>query len=326
VSDTFIWGMTGNKITSILENLGIKIQVFTGVEPNPTLATTLRAVKEIRTFQPDVIIAIGGGSSLDAAKLMWLYNEYPDVKFEDLAMRFVDIRKRIVRYPHLGDKCKLICIPTTSGTGSEVTPFAIITDEKTHIKYSLADYALVPSVAIIDSQFMMTLPQRMTAVTAADALSHCFESYVSTLATEFTMPYSLEGIKLIFKYLPRAYKDGAKDKQAREMIAHAATIAGIAFGNAFLGVVHSLSHKIGGRFNVMHGAANAIYLPYVIAYNATYGEKEKQMYWPQYDRISLARERYCQIADALGIAGKNQDEKINNLVKAVQELFASVNL
>jgi acetaldehyde dehydrogenase/alcohol dehydrogenase len=189
----------------------------------------------------------------------------------------LDIRKRVVKFP-TPKKVQLICIPTTSGTGSEVTPFAIITDEKTHIKYSLADYALIPTIAIVDAQFMMSLPPRMTAVTAADALSHCFESYVSVLATEFTRPYSLEGIKLIFKYLKRAYDHGTTDKEAREAIAHAATIAGIAFGNAYLGIVHSLSHKIGGHFGVMHGAANGIYLPYVMRYNAAKFEREKQMY------------------------------------------------
>ena len=200
VSDNFIWGMFGQKITHILEKYGMKIKTFTNVEPNPSCATTYKGAKEISEFQPEAIIAFGGGSSLDAAKMMWFYNEYPNVKFADLAIRFIDIRKRIVKFP-TPKKVQLVCIPTTAGTGSEVTPFAIITDEKTHIKYSLADYALVPSVAIIDAQFMMSLPPNMTAVTAADALSHCFESYVSILATEFTKPYSLQGIRLIFKYL-----------------------------------------------------------------------------------------------------------------------------
>lgn len=325
VSDNFIWGMTGAKLTKILEKYGITIQTFTGVEPNPTLSTTLKAVKQIQSFNPEAIIAIGGGSSLDAAKLMWLYNEHPNVRFQDLNLRFMDIRKRVCKFPKMSGKCQLVCIPTTSGTGSEVTPFAIITDDATHVKYSLADYAFTPNMAIIDSQFMMSLPPRMTAVTGADAFSHCFESYVSVLSTEFTRPYSLEGIRLIHKYLERAYTNGANDKEAREAIAHAATIAGIAFGNAFLGIVHSLSHKIGGHFGVMHGAANAIYLPHVIAYNAEVGVKEKQMYWPQYDR-PLVRQRYCEIADVLGIKGKTEADKINNLVKEVQRLFASVKL
>ncbi len=324
VSDHFIWDTFGSKISKILESFGMKIKVFTDVEPNPSCATTYKGAAQIKTFNPDAIIAFGGGSSLDAAKMMWFYNEYPDVKFEDLAVRFLDIRKRIVKFP-TPKKVKLVCIPTTSGTGSEVTPFAIITDEKTHIKYSLADYALVPNIAIVDAQFMMSLPQRMTAITAADALSHCVESYVSVLATEFTRPYSLEGIRLIFKYLKRAYEHGTTDVEAREAIAHAATIAGLAFGNAYLGVVHSLSHKVGGHFGVMHGAANAIYLPYVMYYNATKFENEKQMYWPQF-KTNNTRQRYCEIADMLNIKGKNEAQKVDNLIKAIQDLFKSVKL
>lgn len=324
VSDDFIWGMFGQKIASIIEKYGMQWKVFTNVEPNPSCATTYKGADEIKKFDPQAIIAFGGGSSLDAAKMMWFYNEFPDVKFEDLAIRYLDIRKRVVRFP-TPRKVQLVCIPTTAGTGSEVTPFAIITDEKTHIKYSLADYSLIPTIAIIDAQFMMSLPPRMTAVTAADAFSHCFESYVSVLATEFTRPYSLEGMKLIYKYLKRAYEHGTTDKEAREAIAHAATIAGIAFGNAYLGVVHSLSHKIGGHFGVMHGAANAIYLPYVIRYNAAKYETEKQMYWPQF-HWNNTRDRYCEIADALGIKGKTQAQKIDNLIKAIQNLFNSVKL
>lgn len=324
VSDNFIWGVFGEKITHILESYGMHVKAFTNVEPNPSKATTIKGAQEIKLFNPEAIIAFGGGSSLDAAKMMWFYNEYPDVKFEDLAIRFLDIRKRVVKFP-TPKKVQLICIPTTAGTGSEVTPFAIITDEKTHIKYSLADYALIPSAAIIDAQFMISLPPRMTAVTAADALSHCFESYVSVLATEFTRPYSLEGIKLIFKYLKRAYEHGTTDKEAREAIAHASTIAGMAFGNAYLGVVHSLSHKVGGHFGVMHGAANAIYLPYVMRYNSAKYETEKQMYWPQF-YYNNTRQRYCEIADALGIGGKTAAIKVDNLIKEVQKLLASVKL
>lgn len=324
VSDNFIWGTFGQKITNILERYGMKVKVFTDVEPNPSCATTYKGAASIKEFNPEAIIAFGGGSSLDAAKMMWYYNEFPDVKFEDLAIRYLDIRKRVVKFP-TPRKVQLVCIPTTAGTGSEVTPFAIITDEKTHIKYSLADYSLIPTIAIIDAQFMMSLPPRMTAVTAADAFSHCFESYVSVLATEFTRPYSLEGIRLIYKYLKRAYDHGTTDKEAREAIAHAATIAGIAFGNAYLGAVHSLSHKIGGHFGVMHGAANAIYLPYVMHYNAAKYENEKQMYWPQF-QYNNVRQRYCEIANVLGIKGKTSAEQVDNLIKAVQKLFASVNL
>ena len=325
VSDDFIWEQYGAQVTKILHKYKMTIKVFTDVESNPSCATTYKGASDIKKFKPDAIIAFGGGSALDAAKMMWFYNENPDVKFNDLALRFLDIRKRIVKYK-APTKVQLVCIPTTSGTGSEVTPFAIITDEKTHIKYSLADYALVPNMAIVDAQFMMSLPPKLTAITAADALSHCFESYVSILATDFTRPYSLKGIQLIYHYLKRAYEHGTTDKRARIGLAHAATIAGIAFGNAYLGVVHSLSHKIGGHFNVAHGVANGIYLPYVIRYNAAKHENEKQMYWSHFHHPQETRRKYCEIAYALGIKGKNEEEIIDNLIKSVQDLLRSVKL
>lgn len=325
VSDDFIWKNYGQKISKLLSKLNIKYTLTTDIEPNPSLSCVIRNTEKLKKYHADAIIAFGGGSVLDAAKMMWLYNEYPNVKFKDLAIRFNDIQKRIVNFPNVGKNQKLICIPTTSGTGSEVTPFAIITDDKTHIKYSLADYSLTPSMAIIDAQFMMDLPPKMTAITAADALSHAFEAYVSVLHNEFTDPYALEAIKTIFEYLPIAYKEGNKNKVAREKLAHAATIAGIAFANAFLGIVHSLSHKIGGYFNVTHGNANAIYLPYVIKYNSAKNEGEKQAYFSQH-KVNDTAARYVQIANALGIKGKNETDTIEKLIEAIKKLFKQVGL
>ncbi|ALV23537.1 bifunctional acetaldehyde-CoA/alcohol dehydrogenase [Mycoplasma sp. (ex Biomphalaria glabrata)] len=319
VSDEFIFGNFGKVITDELDNLGIDYRTFTGVEPNPSLATTIKGAEEIKSFQPDIIIAFGGGSSLDAAKLMWMYYEFPNLDFKDLAVRFADIRKRIVKYPKPGKLAKLVCIPTTSGTGSEVTPFAVITDEKTHTKYPLADYALTPNMAIIDSQFMLSMPPSITASTGLDALSHAMEAYVSIFATEFTDPYCLQAIKDLFEYLPVVMKNG-KDINAREKVAHAATIAGIAFSNAFLGICHSLSHKVGGHLDVIHGIANSIFLPHVIAYNTQTGVKEVKAYvLPQY-RVSTVRQKYVEIANAIGIVAKSEQETINELIRTVQKL------
>lgn len=288
-------------------------------------------------FQPEVIIALGGGSPLDAAKIMWLFYEYPDCKFEDLTLRFADIRRRIVKFPHLGKKARMICIPTTAGTGSEVTPFAVITDEKTHVKYPLADYALTPDTAICDAQLMMELPPGMTAATGLDAITHNIEAIVSLLATEFTDPLAFQSLKLLFKSLYPAYmsadknpanKDkghGIPNKEARQDVAHAATMAGMAFANAFLGIVHSLSHKIGGHLNVVHGLANAIYLPHVIYFNAQEGVGEKHGYFSQIDRPTT-RAKYAQIADTLNLGGKTEAEKIDKLILAIRNLMKKLNV
>lgn len=317
VTDQFIWDNMRRKLVESLESLGIAYTAFTEVEPNPQKATVERCVKLAKTFKPDVIIAFGGGSSMDAAKLTWVWNEHPDVSFQDLALRFMDIRKKIVDFPIQSKTVKLVCIPTTAGTGSEVTPFAIISDG--HTKWSLADYSLTPTMAIVDAEYMMSMPPRATAATGMDCLSHAIESYVSIFASEFTKPYSLEAIRLVFKYLVRAYKNGKNDLEARQGMAHAATIAGIAFANGFLGIVHSLSHKITAHHGVVHGNANAIYLPYVINYNAQWGVKEKQGYFAQY-RTHDALKRYAEIADFLGLPGENKMEKVDNLIKAIQVL------
>lgn len=323
VTDNVIWNFYGKKITSYLEANKIDYRVFTDVEPNPSIKTCKTGAKLIEAYKPDAILGFGGGSSLDAAKIMWLFYEEPDAKFADLAMCFADIMKRIVKYPNLGSKAKMISMPTTSGTGSEVTPFAVITDEKTDIKYPLADYSLTPTIAIIDGEYMMNLPAKLTAATGMDALTHAIEAYVAVLATEFTDPYALEAITTIFKYLPRAVKNGQNDKEAREKMAHAASIAGIAFANAFLGIVHSLSHKIGGHLHVIHGNANAIYLPYVIKYNAASKERERQTYFSQFTS-PWSKERYAKIADALNLGGKNADEKVQLLINAIHNLSVEI--
>jgi acetaldehyde dehydrogenase/alcohol dehydrogenase len=307
-----------------LEEMGIDIKIFSDVEPDPTLAVARKGAAEMASFKPDTIISIGGGSPMDAAKIMWVLYEHPEVKFEDLAMRFMDIRKRVFTFPTMGEKAMMIAIPTSAGTGSEVTPFAVITDEKTGVKYPLADYELTPDMAIVDAELMMNMPKGLTAASGVDALTHAIEAYVSVLASEYTNGLALEAIRLIFKYLPQAYNEGTTNVKAREKMAHASTIAGMAFANAFLGVCHSMAHKLGAQHHVPHGVANALLINETIKFNAV-EDPRKQAAFPQY-KYPNAAFRYARIADYLGLGGKNEAEKVELLVKAIDELKAKVNM
>lgn len=311
-------------ILNILDELSIEYKIFYDVEPDPTLATAIKGSEEMTSFQPDTIIALGGGSPMDAAKIMWLLYEYPDVEFKNLSMTFMDIRKRVYNFPCLGIKSNFIAIPTSAGTGSEVTPFAVITDEKTAIKYPLADYALTPSMAIIDVELMMNMPKTLTAASGIDALTHALEAYVSVMATEYTSALALDAIKIIFEYLPLAYEEGAINIKAREKMAHASTMAGMAFANAFLGVCHSMAHKIGSVYNIPHGIANALMINEVIKFNAT-DIPAKQTAFPQYE-YPCAKLRYSKIADYLNLGGSNENEKIELLIKAIDKLKNQLNI
>lgn len=305
-------------ITQVLDEIRVSWDVYHDVEPDPTLSNVNRGLEQLRQFQPDVIIAVGGGSPMDAAKVMWLMYEQPQVEFEGLAMRFMDIRKRVYELPPLGQKAQLICIPTTSGTGSEVTPFAVVTDDRVGIKYPLADYALTPTMAIVDPDLTLKMPKKLTAYGGIDALTHALEAYVSVMASDFTDGLALQAIKLLMTYLPRAYEKGAADPEAREKVHYAATIAGMAFANAFLGVCHSLAHKLGSTFHLPHGLANALMITHVIRYNAT-DAPFKQAIFPQY-RYPNAKHRYAEIADYLQLGGTNDDEKVMRLIEAIEEL------
>ncbi|WP_035291013.1 bifunctional acetaldehyde-CoA/alcohol dehydrogenase [Clostridium sp. KNHs214] len=313
-----------DKITSVLDEVGVDYKIFTDVEPDPTLAAAKKGAQEMLSYNPDTIIAVGGGSAMDAAKIMWVLYEHPEVKFEDLAMRFMDIRKRIYKFPTMGEKATLICVATSAGTGSEVTPFAVITDEKTGIKYPLADYELTPDMAIVDAELMMGMPKGLTAASGIDALTHALEGYVSVLASDYTNGMALEAIRLIFEYLPLAYNEGTTNVEAREKMAHASTIAGMTFANAFLGVCHSMAHKLGAAHHVPHGIANALLINEVIEFNAV-DDPRKQAAFPQY-KYPNAKERYARIADYLGLGGKTADEKVILLIKAIDELKAKVNI
>lgn len=299
-------------------------KIYSDVEPDPDVDTIMRGVEQMREFQPDVIIALGGGSAIDAAKGMWLFYEHPETTFDGLKQKFMDIRKRVVKFPNLGAKAKFVAIPTTSGTGSEVTAFSVITDKKNgNIKYPLTDYALRPDVAIIDPQFVMSLPKSATADTGIDVLTHAIEAYVSNMANDYTDGLALQAIDLVFDYLKRAYDNGASDELAREKMHNASCIAGMAFTNAFLGLNHSMAHKLGGEFHIPHGRANAILLPYVIEYNAE--KPTKFATFPKYEYF-IADERYAKIAKFLGLGGKNTKESVQNLINAIKKLNNDLNL
>ncbi|MED0825469.1 bifunctional acetaldehyde-CoA/alcohol dehydrogenase [Bacillus pacificus] len=300
----------------------VKVEVFFEVEPDPSDETVFKGAEMMRSFQPDVIIALGGGSAMDAAKGMWLFYEHPETTFYGIKQKFLDIRKRTCKYPELGSKAQFVAIPTTSGTGSEVTPFAVITDKKNNIKYPLADYELTPDVAIVDPQFVMTVPPHVTADTGMDVLTHAIEAYVSVLANDYTDGLALKAIDLVFKYLPRAFKDG-NDEEAREKIHNASAIAGMAFANAFLGINHSLAHKIGPEFHIPHGRANAILMPHVVRYNAI--KPRKHALFPKYEHF-VADERYAHIARMLGLPASSTAEGVESLVKAIIELGKSLNI
>jgi acetaldehyde dehydrogenase/alcohol dehydrogenase len=313
-----------DRVTDALDRLGIDCETFSNVEPDPCLNTVERGLELMRVFKPDAIIALGGGSPIDAAKIMWLMYEMPDVRFEELALRFMDIQKRICDVPHLNRKAVFVAIPTTSGTGSEVTPFAVITDEKTGVKYPIADYELTPNIAIVDSDFVMSMPKAVTAASGIDALSHAVEAMASVVSTEYTNGLALEAIRLIFKYLPDSYRQGAANPRAREKMHNAGTIAGMAFANAFLGVCHSLAHKLGSAFHLPHGVSNAILLPHVIRFNATDAPR-KQAAFPQYAYPS-AKARYARIADHLGLGGDSPEEKVERLIAAIEDLRRKLDL
>lgn len=325
VTDKFLFnfGYT-KKITDVLEKNGIQYKIFCDVEPDPTLACAESGAKEMVNFEPDVIVALGGGSAMDAAKIMWVMYEHPEVKFEDLAMRFMDIRKRIYKFPHMGDKAMMVSVATSAGTGSEVTPFAVITDQETGIKYPLADYELTPDMAIVDPELMMTSPKGLTACAGIDVLVHAMEAYVSVMASEFTNGLAIEAIKLVFKYLPLAYSEGTTNIEAREMMANASCMAGMAFSNAFLGVCHSMAHKLGAFHHLPHGMANSLLLTEVIKFNSC-NAPTKQAAFSQYKYPNVAT-RYANIADSLNLGGSSEEEKIELLIKAIEELQAKVEM
>ena len=324
VTDEFLYqnGFT-KAITDKLDEMGISYTQFWQVEPDPTLACAKAGAAQMAAFQPDVIIALGGGSAMDAAKIMWVLYEHPEADFMDMAMRFVDIRKRIYTFPKMGEKAYFVAIPTSAGTGSEVTPFAVITDEQTGVKYPLADYELLPNMAIIDTDFHMSAPKGLTAASGIDAITHALEAYASMLATDYTDGLALKALKIIFEYLPKVYENG-NDVVAREKMANAATIAGMAFANAFLGVCHSMAHKLGAFHHLPHGVANALMIDEVIRFNAT-ETPVKMGTFSQYDHPhTLAR--YAEVAEYLGLKGKNDSEKVENLIKALDELKAKVGI
>ena len=300
----------------------VHCEIFSDVEPDPSIETVRKGAEMMAKFQPDVIIALGGGSAMDAAKGMWLFYEYPDSEFFGLKQKFLDIRKRIVKYPHLGEKAQFVAIPTTSGTGSEVTSFSVITDKEANIKYPLADYELTPDVAIIDPQFVMTVPKHITADTGMDVLTHAIEAYVSCMANDFTDGLAMKAVQLVFEYLPRAYKNG-NDELAREKVHNASTIAGMAFANAFLGINHSLAHKLGSEFHIAHGRANTILLPHVIRYNAA--KPKKFTAFPKYDHF-VADERYAEIARVLGLPATTKEEGVESLVQAIIKLAKELDI
>ena len=325
VTDSFLYNNGYTKpITDKLDEMGIQHTTFFDVAPDPTLACAKEGAAQMAAFKPDCIIALGGGSAMDAGKIMWVMYEHPEVDFMDMAMRFMDIRKRVYTFPKMGEKAYFIAIPTSAGTGSEVTPFAVITDEKTGVKYPLADYELLPNMAIIDADFHMSAPKGLTAASGIDAVTHALEAYAAMLATDYTDSLALRSLKMIFEFLPRAYDNGPNDPVAREKMANAATMAGMAFANAFLGVCHSMAHKLGAFHHLPHGVANALMIDEVIRFNSS--EKPVKMgTFPQYDHPHTLN-RYAQVADYLGIKGKNDTEKVENLIKAIDELKEKVGI
>ena len=325
VTDTFLYKSGFTKaITDRLDEMGITHTAFYNVAPDPTLACALEGAKAMTAFEPDVIIAIGGGSAMDAGKIMWTLYEHPEVDFQDLAMRFMDIRKRVYTFPHMGDKAYFIAIPTTAGTGSEVTPFAVITDEKTGTKYPLADYELLPDMAIIDADLMMNIPKGLTSASGIDALTHALEAIASMMATDYTDGLALKAAKLIFNYLPRAYSLGGHDAEAREEMANASTLAGMAFANAFLGVCHSMAHKLGSYHHLPHGVANALMIEQVIRFNCAKAPT-KMGTFPQYKYPDCIR-RYAEVATFIGLNGKTDEEKVEKLIAKIKELMKEINL
>ena len=325
VTDNFLFENGYTKcITDKLEELGIGYSVFSNVEPDPTLACAIEGTKAMNMFGPDAIIAVGGGSAMDAAKIMWVMYEHPEVDFMDMAMRFMDIRKRVYDFPKMGEKAYFIAVPTSAGTGSEVTPFAVITDEKTGTKYPLADYELMPNMAIVDCNMMMDAPKGLTSASGIDAVTHALEAYASMMATDYTDGLAIQALKSIFEYLPRAYENGANDPEAREKMANAATIAGMAFANAFLGVCHSMAHKLGAFHHIPHGIANALMIEEVLRFNAE-EVPTKMGTFPQYDHPHTLR-RYAEVAEALNLGGSTDTEKFENLIKAINNLKEKIGI
>ena len=325
VTDRFLYdnGYT-SPITEKLGEMGIAYTVFSEVEPDPTLKIAKKGAEQMTNFAPDVIIAVGGGSAMDAAKIMWVLYEHPDADFTDMAMRFSDIRKRIYTFPKMGEKAYFIAVPTSAGTGSEVTPFAVITDSDTGIKYPLADYELMPNMAIVDTDLQMSAPKGLTAASGIDAVSHALEAFASMLATDYTDSLALRSLKMMFEYLPRAYENGEGDPEAREKTANAATMAGMAFANAFLGVCHSTAHKLGSFHHLPHGIANALMLNEVIRFNSA-DSPAKMGTFPQYT-YPHTKARYAEIADYLNLSGKTDDEKVEGLITALDALKEKIGI
>ena len=325
VTDKFLYENGYTKVvTDKLDEMGIVYETFADVAPDPTLACAKEGAAIIDRFKPDCIIAVGGGSAMDAAKIMWVLYEHPEIDFLDMAMRFMDIRKRVYTFPKMGEKAYFIAVPTSAGTGSEVTPFAVITDEQTGQKYPLADYELLPKMAIVDSNMMMNAPKGLTSASGIDALVHSIEAYVSMMSTEFTDGLALEAIKIIFEYLPRAYENGANDPEAREKMANAATMAGMAFANAFLGICHSMGHKLGAYHHLAHGVTVGLVLDEVMRFNSA-EVPNKMGTFPQYDHPHTLR-KYAQIAEVLGIKGENDEEKLEKLIQKIAELKEKVGM
>ena len=325
VTDTFLYENGYTKtITDKLEEMGIAHQTFFDVQPDPTLASAKEGAALMTAFKPDCIIAVGGGSAMDAAKIMWVLYEHPEVDFMDMAMRFMDIRKRVYTFPKMGEKAYFIAVPTSAGTGSEVTPFAVITDEKTGVKYPLADYELMPNMAIVDANMMMNAPKGLTSASGIDAVTHNLEALASMMATDYTDGLAKESLRNIFEYLPRAYENGANDPEAREKMANAATMAGMAFANAFLGVCHSMAHKLGAFHHLPHGVANALMINEVLRFNAAEAPT-KMGTFSQYDHPNTLH-KYAVVADSLGLGGKTDEEKLENLIKKIDELKSQIGI